>query len=63
MHSTFTLLFQSDRGGLEIYNRETGKYMPATPKNGMLYLTIGDIFMRLSNGRLFCCGQRQVTAR
>ena len=48
--STFTLLFQDSRGGLEFVNRETGEFMPADPQGDMLYLNIGDMFMRISNG-------------
>ena len=53
MKSTFTLLFQSGHGGLEVMNRTTGDFIPAMPKGDMLYLTIGDFFTRISNGGSF----------
>jgi len=48
--STFTLLFQDSNGGLEFANPVDGKFLPAVPEEGMLYLNMGDMFARLSNG-------------
>ncbi|KUL90404.1 hypothetical protein ZTR_01981 [Talaromyces verruculosus] len=48
--STFTLLFQDIHGGLEFQNRQTGDFVPATPKEGVVYMNIGDMFQRISNG-------------
>ena len=49
--SSFTLLFQDKIGGLEFEDRESGAYMPAVPKEGLLYMNIGDMFSRISNGK------------
>ena len=49
--SIFTLLFQDQYGGLEFHDNETDTFVPATPKEGVLYLNIGDMFQRISNGR------------
>ncbi|EEA26496.1 hypothetical protein EYB25_003733 [Talaromyces marneffei] len=48
--STFTLLYQDAHGGLEFQNRQTGDFVPATPKEGVVYMNIGDMFQRISNG-------------
>ncbi|OCL06357.1 putative leucoanthocyanidin dioxygenase [Glonium stellatum] len=48
--STFTLLFQDTHGGLEFIDRKTGEFMPATPKEEVVYMNIGDMFQRISNG-------------
>ncbi|KAF1978149.1 putative leucoanthocyanidin dioxygenase [Bimuria novae-zelandiae CBS 107.79] len=47
--SLFTLLFQDDHGGLEFLDRQTNTFIPASPKDGVLYMNIGDMFQRLSN--------------
>ncbi|KAH8701528.1 putative leucoanthocyanidin dioxygenase [Talaromyces proteolyticus] len=48
--STFTLLFQDTHGGLEFHDRQTDEFAPATPKEGVVYMNIGDMFQRISNG-------------
>ncbi|KAI9706989.1 MAG: hypothetical protein M1820_004577 [Bogoriella megaspora] len=48
-YSLYTLLCQESGSGLEFQNRETGQYMPAAPKEGVLYLNIGNLFERYSN--------------
>jgi len=48
--STFTILFQDTQSGLEFGNHENGEFLPATTKDGVLYLNIGDMGQRLSNG-------------
>ena len=48
--STFTLLFQDSCGGLEFANRDDGSFMHAVPDRDKLYLNVGDMLMRLSNG-------------
>lgn len=50
-NSTFTLLFQDVNGGLEFQNRQTGTFVPAVPIDGILYMNIGDMFERISNGK------------
>ena len=49
--SSFTLLFQDSVGGLEFEDRESGAFMPAVPSEGLLYMNIGDVFSRISNGK------------
>ncbi|KAF7865245.1 hypothetical protein EAF04_006222 [Stromatinia cepivora] len=46
----FTLLFQDASGGLEFGDRRTGGFIPATPRDGIVYMNIGDMFQRISNG-------------
>lgn len=54
--STFTLLFQDSAGGLEFADREAeGEFLPAVPDGDKLYLNVGDMLMRLSNGELIYC--------
>ncbi|KAF2198624.1 putative leucoanthocyanidin dioxygenase, partial [Delitschia confertaspora ATCC 74209] len=48
--SLFTLLFQDVVGRLEFLDREIGDYVPATPQEGVVYMNVGDMFQRLSNG-------------
>ncbi|CAF9917161.1 hypothetical protein IMSHALPRED_003480 [Imshaugia aleurites] len=47
---SFTFLFQDSHQGLEFLDRETGEFVAATPKPDTLYMNIGEMFMRLSNG-------------
>ena len=50
-NSTFTLLFQDTAGGLEFEDRiKDGEFLPAIPDGDKLYLNVGDMLMRLSNG-------------
>lgn len=48
--STFTLLFQDVHAGLEFQDRASEKYVLAPPKKGVLYLNIGYMLERFSNG-------------
>ncbi|PVI08348.1 putative leucoanthocyanidin dioxygenase [Periconia macrospinosa] len=48
--SQFTLLFQDEHGGLQFLNRSTGEFIDAVPMEGVLYMNIGDMFQRISNG-------------
>ncbi|KAJ4354347.1 uncharacterized protein N0V89_006082 [Didymosphaeria variabile] len=48
--SIFTLLFQDENSGLEFQDRRTGGFLEATPQEGVIYMNIGDMFMRISNG-------------
>lgn len=50
--STFTLLWQDEQSGLEFGDRATGEFMPAIAKNGVVYMNIGDMGQRISNGKL-----------
>jgi isopenicillin N synthase-like dioxygenase len=56
LNSSFTLLFQETHGGLEFGDRKTGEFIPATPKEGVVYMNIGDMFQRISNGEFFALG-------
>lgn len=49
--SAFTLLFQDAHGGLQFLDRASGDFIDAIPKEGVLYMNIGDMFQRISNGR------------
>lgn len=49
--SAFTLLFQDTHGGLQFLDRASGDFIDAVPKKGVLYMNIGDMFQRISNGR------------
>ncbi|CAG8960681.1 hypothetical protein HYFRA_00013449 [Hymenoscyphus fraxineus] len=44
--SLFTLLFQDKNSGLEFGDRETGDFASAIPKEGVLYMNIGDMLDR-----------------
>lgn len=44
------MLFQDEQSGLEFGDREAGEFLPAIPQEGVLYLNIGDMGQRLSNG-------------
>ncbi|KAF2785925.1 putative leucoanthocyanidin dioxygenase [Melanomma pulvis-pyrius CBS 109.77] len=48
--SAFTLLFQDTHGGLQFLDRASGEFIDAVPKEGVLYMNIGDMFQRISNG-------------
>ncbi|PVH90423.1 putative leucoanthocyanidin dioxygenase, partial [Periconia macrospinosa] len=47
--STFTFLFQDENAGLEFGDRASGEFIPATPREGIIYMNIGDMFQRISN--------------
>lgn len=50
--SSLTLLFQDDCGGLEVeMPGENGRFVAATLVEGALLMNIGDVSMRLSNGK------------
>src|SRR5690242_981542 len=46
----FTLLFQDEHGGLQFLDRASGEFIDAEPVEGVLYMNIGDMFQRFSNG-------------
>ncbi|KAF2704180.1 putative leucoanthocyanidin dioxygenase [Pleomassaria siparia CBS 279.74] len=48
--SAFTLLFQDTHGGLQFLDRASGEFIDAVPTEGVLYMNIGDMFQRISNG-------------
>ncbi|CAG8971839.1 hypothetical protein HYALB_00001950 [Hymenoscyphus albidus] len=47
VNSLFTLLFQDSNSGLEFGDRETGDFASAMPKEGVLYMNIGDMLDRV----------------
>lgn len=49
--STFTFLFQDENAGLEFGDRASGEFIPAIPRNDVLYMNIGDMFQRISNSK------------
>lgn len=51
LSSAFTLLFQDTHGGLQFLDRASGEFIDAVPKEGVLYMNIGDMFQRVSNGK------------
>ncbi|OTA57163.1 Clavaminate synthase-like protein [Hypoxylon sp. EC38] len=46
---TFTMLFQDDRGGLELKDPQSGEYLHAEPEEGAFVLNIGDMLQRFTN--------------
>ncbi|ETS83524.1 hypothetical protein PFICI_05400 [Pestalotiopsis fici W106-1] len=46
---TFTLLFQDERGGLELQDPKTKAYLSAEPEEGSLVLNVGDMLQRSTN--------------
>ncbi|KAI0803806.1 oxidoreductase-like protein [Xylaria sp. FL0064] len=46
---TFTMLFQDDRGGLELKDPATKQYLRAEPEEGAFVINIGDMLQRFSN--------------
>jgi isopenicillin N synthase-like dioxygenase len=55
--SAFTLLFQDTHGGLQFLDRASGYFIDAVPKEGVLYMNIGDMFQRISNGMSNSCSE------
>jgi len=53
LNSIFTLLWQDAQSGLEFGDRKTGEFMPAIAKEGVVYMNIGDMGQRISNGKVF----------
>ena len=49
--SMFTLLFQDSNGGLQYLDRLSGTFVDAIPIAGVLYMNVGDMLERLSNGK------------
>jgi isopenicillin N synthase-like dioxygenase len=49
--SQFTLLFQDEHGGLQFLDRASKEFIDAVPQPGVLYMNIGDMFQRVSNGK------------
>ncbi|KAI1136546.1 Clavaminate synthase-like protein [Hypoxylon sp. FL0543] len=46
---TFTMLFQDDRGGLELKDPQWEDYLHAEPEDGAFVLNIGDMLQRFTN--------------
>jgi isopenicillin N synthase-like dioxygenase len=48
--STITMLFQDERGGLELQDPQTKEFLHAQPEDGALVLNVGDMLQRFTNG-------------
>ncbi|KAI0538530.1 oxidoreductase-like protein [Xylaria digitata] len=46
---TFTILFQDNRGGLELQDPATQRFLRAEPKEGAFVINIGDMLQRFTN--------------
>ncbi len=46
------MLFQDDRGGLELRDPHSRAFLHADPEEGALVLNIGDMLQRFTNGTL-----------
>ncbi|KAI0169216.1 Clavaminate synthase-like protein [Hypoxylon sp. FL1284] len=46
---TFTMLFQDDRGGLELKDPKSHEFLHAKPEEGAFVLNIGDMLQRFTN--------------
>ncbi|KUI73478.1 1-aminocyclopropane-1-carboxylate oxidase [Cytospora mali] len=57
---TITLLFQDNRGGLELKDAKTGRYLHAEPEEGAFVVNVGDMLQRFSND-YFVSALHQVT--
>ncbi|KAL9040165.1 MAG: hypothetical protein Q9214_004594 [Letrouitia sp. 1 TL-2023] len=57
---SFTLSFQDNTGGLEFKDIRSGTFMPAVPRSDAVYLNVGDMMERLSNGFFPACTHRVV---
>ena len=44
------MLFQDERGGLELQDPLTSSFLPATPEEGVLVVNAGDMLQRFTNG-------------
>ncbi len=49
--SSFTLSFQDATGGLEFKDRKSDFFMPVEPRKDAVYLNVGDMMERSSNGK------------
>ncbi|MCJ1405378.1 hypothetical protein MMC11_008605 [Xylographa trunciseda] len=58
--SSFTLSFQDATGGLEFQDRHSGSFMPVIPRSDAVYLNVGDMMERISNGLYPGCTHRVV---
>ena len=56
-YGVITLLWQDDRGGLELRHR-SGSWHPATPKPGTFVVNIGDLLARWTNDRFVSTAHR-----
>ena len=46
------MLFQDNRGGLELLDPNSQSFLAAIPEEGTLVLNIGDMLQRFTNGQL-----------
>ena len=61
-YGTITLLFQDNRGGLEVLSPK-GEYIPATPIPGTIVVNAGDLLQRWSNDVIRSTEHRVVSPR
>jgi len=50
-YGCITLLWQDDKGGLQVRDRKTKSWIDATPIPGTLVINVGDLLGRWSNDR------------
>ncbi|KAM5346359.1 hypothetical protein ACJ41O_009364 [Fusarium nematophilum] len=60
--STFTLLFQDSSGGLMFLDRASDTFVDALPMDNVLYMNVGDMLERISNG-IYPSALHQVVSR
>ncbi|MCJ1323187.1 hypothetical protein MMC15_008541 [Xylographa vitiligo] len=58
--SSFTLSFQDATGGREFQDRHSGSFMLVIPRSDAVYLNVGDMMERISNGLYPGCTHRVV---
>jgi isopenicillin N synthase-like dioxygenase len=50
MNSAFTILFQDERGGLELRDPKTQDFIRAEPEDGALIFNVANMLQRFTNG-------------
>ena len=58
--NVITLLLGAEEGGLELLDRETGRWLAVSPPAGSIVVNIGDMLQRLTNGVLPSTSHRVV---
>ncbi|KAJ3110996.1 hypothetical protein HDU96_006096 [Phlyctochytrium bullatum] len=60
-YGSITLLFQDDRGGLQVQSPDTGAWIQATPIPGTIVINAGDLLSRWSNDVIRSTNHRVVS--